>query len=213
MSIHEVAVKFASYLAREVGSTQRQELRMAYGMEILLGELIKVVCLVLLSWLFGVLPEVLTISVTAGILRLASGGEHCSKYYRCLIGGTIWFLLLGWGVHWLNPWLNQWLYIIAGISFISCMSIAWKYAPGETENKPIRSNDERERFKKLSIMIILIYGLIMIIFSNTELLTPFVMPIATGIAAQAFTVAPTGYRFMHFVDRFLSFSLNGEKEV
>ena len=92
MSIHELSVRFAAYLAQELNSDQRQELRMAYGLEILLGEIIKLIVIISLSWMLNILPEVLTITVTAGILRLASGGEHCSEYYRCLIGGTAWFL-------------------------------------------------------------------------------------------------------------------------
>ncbi len=74
MSIHEIAVKFTSYLARELGNDMREELRMAYGLEILVGETIKIICLVILSWLLGILPEVLTIAIVAAILRLASGG-------------------------------------------------------------------------------------------------------------------------------------------
>ena len=83
MSIHALSVKCAGYLARELGSDHRQEQRMAYGLEIILGEVIKVIILLLLAWLLGILPEILVLSFTASILRLASGGEHCSEYYRC----------------------------------------------------------------------------------------------------------------------------------
>ena len=207
MSIHELSVRFAAYLAQELNSDQRQELRMAYGLEILLGEIIKLIVIISLSWILNILPEVLTITVTAGILRLASGGEHCSEYYRCLIGGTAWFLFLGWGVHSLNILLNQsTINISAGLLFFLSIILILKYAPGETENKPISSEAERKKFKNWSVAIMIIYAFIIVLFSNLSVLNMFALPIATGIIAQAFTVSPAGYGFIHFVDRVLDFS-------
>jgi accessory gene regulator B len=207
MSIHEQSVRFAAYLAKELDSDQRQELRMAYGLEILLGEIIKLIVIISLSWILGILPEVLTITVFAGILRLASGGEHCSEYYRCLIGGTAWFLFLGWGVHFLNTFLHQpTINLSAGLLFSISIIIILKYAPGETENKPISSEAERKKFKNWSVLIMFIYGFIIILSANISVLNFFVMPIAIGIIAQAFTVSPAGYGFIHFVDRVLDFS-------
>jgi len=207
MSIHELSVRFAAYLAQELSSDQRQELRMAYGLEILLGEIVKLIVIISFSWMLGILPEVLTITVSAGILRLASGGEHCSEYYRCLIGGTAWFLFLGWGIHCLNAFLNQsTINISAGLLFFISIIIIFKYAPGETENKPINSDEERKKFKKWSVSIMIIYGVIVVLFTYLEVLNTFVLPMAAGIIAQVFTVSPAGYGFIHFVDRALDFS-------
>ncbi len=207
MSIHEISEKFAAYLARELDRDRRQELRMAYGLEILLGEIVKLAVIISFSWLLGVLPEVLIITVSAGILRLASGGEHCSEYYRCLIGGTVWFLFLGWVVHFLNAVLHQPIInITAGLLFFLSMLIILKYAPGETENKPISSEAERKKFKKWAVTVMIIYGFIMALLIYPEVLNPLVLPLATGIIAQAFTVSPAGYGFIHFVDKALDFS-------
>ncbi len=207
MSIHEISVKFADFLAQELNSNNRQEQRMAYGLEILLGEFIKIIAIILLSCLLRILPEVLIITISAGILRLASGGEHCSEYYRCLIGGTVWFLVLGWGVSVLNIVLDQVIInLMAGLLFLIAFILILKYAPGETENKPISSEDERKKFKKWSVAIMLIFGFILLLLANLSVLNIFVIPFAIGIMAQAFTVTPYGYDFIHFVDRVLDFS-------
>ncbi len=207
MSIHGVSEQFAAYLARELNSDQRQELRMAYGLEILLGEIAKLIVIISSAWILGILPQVLTITVSAGILRLASGGEHCSAYYRCLVGGTAWFLFLGWGVYFLNTILDPLIINISAVLlfFISAILIL-KYAPGETENKPINSEAERKKFRKWSASIMITYGFIIVLFNNLEVLNPFVLPIAVGIIAQAFTISPAGYGFIHFIDRVLDFS-------
>lgn len=206
MSIHELAVKGAAYLARELGSDNRQELRMAYGMEILMGEIVKMILLLLLCWMLGILPEVLCITIGAGVLRLASGGEHCSEYYRCLIGGTICFILLGWGVHYSKVFfIGSGAYLIIALSILLSWSVLYKYAPGETENKPISSEQDRVKFKRLSLIIIFIYGIAMILFMNNFILRPLVLPILVGMVEQVFTVSPWGYRFMHMIDGVLNY--------
>ncbi|HWQ75921.1 MAG TPA: accessory gene regulator B family protein [Syntrophomonas sp.] len=207
MSIHEISEQFAAYLARELNSDRRQELRMAYGLEILLGEIVKLLVIILCAWMLGILPQVLTITISAGILRLASGGEHCSAYYRCLIGGTAWFLFLGWVVRSLGVLLAPpVISVTAGWLFFISLAIILKYAPGETENKPINGEAERKKFKKLSVSIMVAYGAVLTLFSSLTVLNPLVLPMAAGIMAQAFTVSPAGYNFIHFIDRILDFS-------
>lgn len=213
MSIHELAVKCAAYLARELGSDTRQEHRMSFGMELLLGEIVKTTLLLLLSWKLGLLLEVLCISMAAGVLRLVSGGEHCSEYYRCLVGGTICFVLLGWGVHGLNVFFTgSGAYITIVLSILLSGAILFKYAPGDTENRPINSEAERNKFRRLSLIIISIYGIVMILFMNNHLLHPLVLPILVGMIEQAFTVSPWGYRFLHSVDEVLDFSKWSKKK-
>jgi len=125
---------------------------------------------------------------------------------RCLIGGTVWFLLLGWGVYSFNAVLSPpVIRVIVGLLFFISLAIIFKYAPGETENKPINNEAERDKFKKWSVAIMVAYGLILIIFSRLEVLNTLVLPMAVGIMAQAFTVSPAGYVFIHFIDRILDF--------
>lgn len=205
MSIHELAVRFAAYLAQELGSDYRQEQRMAYGLEILLGEAIKMTVIIVLSWLLGILAEVLAVTVTAGILRLASGGEHCSEYYRCLIGGTAWFLLLGWGVQSLNGlWSTEMINLGAALLYMVSALIIIKYAPGETENKPIKSLEERYKYRFWSLVTVIIYAAIMLVLAIFA--HPLLLAIGVGMLAQAYTVSPAGYSFIHFIDRVLNFS-------
>lgn len=73
MSLHELSVRCAAYLARELEADRIQENRMAFGLELFLGELIKLILVIMISLLLGILPEVLTVTLAAGFLRLASG--------------------------------------------------------------------------------------------------------------------------------------------
>lgn len=204
MSIHELSVKCAAYLARELETDRIRENRMAFGLELLLGEIIKLLLIITISYLLGILPEVLTITLTAGFLRLASGGEHCSAYFRCLIGGISCFMLLGGAVHILNSLISNtalWLTVCTG-SLVSGL-ILWKYAPGDTVNKPINTAEERQLFKKWSFIILGVYLTIMVFMMQSPAVRLLVLPMIIGILEQSFTVTPWGYDFIHGIDRLL----------
>lgn len=204
MSIHDLSCRCAAYLAQQLEADHIKENRMAFGLELLLGEIVKLFFIIALAYALGILPEVLTITVTAGILRLASGGEHCSAYYRCLIGGTACFLLLGWIAHILNPVLigtGLWLAVV--IASLLVGGIIGQYAPGDTENKPINTEAERIKFKKWSLLVLFLYIVIMIILMQFETVSLLVLPMLIGMLEQAFTITPWGYRFLHWVDRVL----------
>lgn len=206
MSIHNAAVRWAAGLANELGSDQREENRMAYGLELLLGEIVKWIILLGLAIIMGIWSEVIIITVSASILRLASGGEHCNEYYRCMVGGTIWFLSLGWGVRYVNMSITEGgLLIIAAASFIAAIILLALYAPGDTENKPIKNENERTKFKRLSLILAVVYLVVMMGTAQTEAAQWVCLPVTVGMLAQVFTVTPLGYRFLHWVDRVLTF--------
>jgi len=212
LSIHELSARIAGYLGRELAAERIQVARMAFGLELLFGDIIKLVIILTLAQLLGIILEVLIIMTVAAVLRLASGGEHCSAYYRCLVGGMICFLSLGWGVHILIPLLSrQMITMIALFTFLLVEFILWKYAPGDTENKPITEPADIKRFKKWSLLIGFIYLAIMMICADFDNTSAFVLPLAVGMLEQAFTVTPWGYSFMHFADRVLDFSKWGGK--
>ena len=204
MSIHELSVRCAAYLARELEADRIQENRMAFGLELFLGELIKLILVIIISLLFGILPEVLTVALAAGFLRLASGGEHCTAYYRCLVGGITCFWVLGGIAHVLYPLLDRpHLLLAVGTGSLISAALLYMYAPGDTANKPINTDEEKTRFKRWSLIIAGLYFVLMITMMTMPLTEILVLPILIGMLEQSFTVTPWGYRFIHGVDRLL----------
>lgn len=206
MSIHTFSARTAAYIAREIHVDRKNENRMAFGLELLLGAVMKLLCLAVLAYYLGIFPETLTVAVTAGILRLASGGEHCSEYYRCLIGGTVCFLLLGWGSWYLNQLISYPNNILILLSlFPPVMAALWRYAPGDTENKPITEASDKARFKRWSLLIAAVLFSTAISFLLLGgILYPYSLSIAAGIIEQTFTITPMGYRFISNIDHLLS---------
>lgn len=204
MSIHNLAVRIAASLGHRLEADRIKENRMAFGLELLLGEIVKLICVISVSYVLGIFPEVFTIMVTAGVLRLASGGEHCTAYYRCLIGGMLCFLSLGWIGHIINPLISRGgLLLTLLVCSLTAGGILWWYAPGDTENKPINDEKELARFKKWSLIIASVYFIVMIIMMQFDRTYMLVLPMILGMIEQSFTVTPWGYCFIHGVDRAL----------
>jgi accessory gene regulator B len=208
-TIHRLAERAAGYIARELGLERQKEKMLTFGLELLLGSALEFALIMALASLFGIFRETLILVLTAGILRLVSGGEHCQAYYRCLIGGTVFFLLMGWLVKWLN-YVIAWrgFILLTIITFIAVPGVIWKYAPGETENKPL-TEKEKVRGKKLSFMVTEIFAGVVILLAILKDEQKYGLPVLAGMLCQAFTLTPWGYRFIRWVDGVLSFRNHG----
>jgi|LDZS01.1.fsa_nt_gi accessory gene regulator B len=208
-TIHGLAEKAAGYIARELGINKPKEGMLAFGLELLLGSALEFALITALACLFGIFRETLILVLTAGILRLVSGGEHCGAYYRCLIGGTVFFLLMGWLVKWLKSAIAfQGLILLMIITFIAVIAIIWRYAPGETENKPL-TEAERVRGRRLSFAVAGIFFAVVILLLIHKADQAYVLPVIVGVLCQSFTLTPWGYGFIRWVDAMLNFRDQG----
>jgi accessory gene regulator B len=207
--IHGLAEKAAGYIARELGIDKPKEGMLPFGLELLLGSALEFALIMALASLFGIFRETLILVLTAGILRLVSGGEHCRAYYRCLIGGTVFFLLIGWLVKWLNSMITcQDIILFVVISLITVLVIIWRYAPGETKNKPL-TEAGRARGRRLSFAVSGILFAVVILLAILKVDQGYGLPVLAGMLCQTFTLTPWGYRFIRWVDGMLSFRGQG----
>ncbi|ADG83593.1 accessory gene regulator ArgB-like protein [Thermincola potens] len=207
LNINRIAVKTGVYLARELNLNRQKEVKIIFGMELALAAVIKTISVMLLAYLLGVLKETMVLVFTAGVFRLASGGEHCRAFYRCLVGGTLVFPLLGIVVKTLNAVINFQVYTAAiYVSVPVVFAIVWKYAPGDTENKRIPEKREKARYKRLSLYIASVFFIVAELFLVAGVFTEFVLAILTGLVWQAFTITPAGYRFIGGIDSILRLS-------
>ena len=208
-SIHGLAERAAGYIARELGIDRQKEGMLTFGLELLLGSALEFALIMALAFLFGIFRETLILVLTAGILRLVSGGEHCRAYYRCLIGGTVFFLLMGWLVKWLKSVISfQGFILLMIITFIAVIAIIWRYAPGETANKPLTEAD-RVRGRRLSFTVAGIFFAVVILLAILKVEQGYGLPVLAGMLCQAFTLTPWGYGFIRWIDGMLSFRDQG----
>ena len=210
MSINSLSSRIASYMAKELNYDRRREAQLVYGMELLFTTVLKVSCIMVLANFLGTFRETLLILVVSGSLRVVSGGEHCSAFHRCLIGGATVFLLISYFAKLISPVISyQELVIISVTSIGFIISILLKYAPGDTVNKPITEEEEKRRYRKLSLMVASVYLLAVFFLLFLRVFLDVAFLIIIGLLWQCFMITPFGYRFIRSVDSLLMFVPKG----
>ena len=120
-----------------------------YGLEILFGEVPKIILLFGISFLLGIGWYMVFAYVALMPYRAMSGGFHLHTHLGCILGSAI--------VYYGNIIISRFLildnlqkYILIGLSLIFGALMVSMYAPADTENVPIISKKERKMKKILS---------------------------------------------------------------
>ena len=135
-----------------------------YGIESFYLTITKTVVIFSIAYVLNLLKTLLLLMCFYTILRLNGFGLHAKKSWQCWIGSTIIFLLIPF----LCITVNIDNYIQMFVSFISLIFIA-KYAPADTEKRPIISAKKRLIHKGLCLITVLIYIFLIFFLQNNYL--------------------------------------------
>ncbi|MDT3698018.1 MAG: accessory gene regulator B family protein [Thermincola sp.] len=208
MSIRQISFYLSKYLARELHLEQKESDTIRYGLEIIIGAVIKGLIIIGLSYIFRILPFVLAALATSGLFKLLSGGAHCNTFGRCLIFSIIALLGIGGLAPELGRSVNEkGMILLVLLSTIVGLYAVKKWAPVDTPNKPITKKEKKERYRQLSLLYVFAWGLgitLLIIFTKTT--GPFSLVLASigGLLIQTFSLTPIGIQFTERVDRILA---------
>lgn len=192
MKMYDIASRLAGFLACETGLEQAKVDRVRFGLEILLGEIIKWVILLIAAAALGVLPGALYAMVGMAVFRMVSGGAHCEDYWRCLAGGLLIFIGAGKVGVYAAPHLSRDAvsYLIAACYLVmTVLVLIW--APGDVPNRRIKTG-ERGIFRGLSLAFLAVWTCVTVF-----VIAPYSVPVAVagllGMVVQAFSFTPAGY--------------------
>ncbi|MFZ5645261.1 MAG: accessory gene regulator ArgB-like protein [Bacillota bacterium] len=199
----DIANRMAVYLSRETGLDQSRTDRVRFGLELLLGEIIKFALLLAGAAVLGLLPETMAAMAGFSLFRLFSGGAHCEDYWRCLVFSLVAYLGASFASVLVAPYITKTIMtvlVIAGTTGIVLLVLLW--APGEVPQRKIKQS-ERGLLKGLSIVFLLIWAGVLIFvlspYSISVMLAGFL-----GTVVQAFSFTPPGYRAINIFDIVLS---------
>lgn len=122
-----------------------------YGLQNIIGEIPKIFLLFFISWVLGILKEVLFMFIILLPYRGASGGFHLKTHLGCIIGTTLFYC----GVAFLskNVVIGETIkYLLVIFGWIFGMIMIKLYAPADTENAPILSKKERKKKQIMSYL-------------------------------------------------------------
>lgn len=203
MKMFDIASRMAGFLAFKVGLEESKIDTVRFGLEIVLGEIIKCAILLTAANLLGVLPGAIFAMVSIGLFRLVSGGAHCEDYWRCLVFGLLTFLGFGKLGVYLEPYLSSLVLIkivLAETFLMALFALIW--APGEVPNRRIEAS-EKVRLKNLSLFFLVVWTGITVF-----LIIPYSIPAAVAgvlaIFVQTVSFTPAGYWAIDRFDLILS---------
>ena len=205
--IEKASNKIGCTLAVNLNLDEDNKEVLVYGAFCLLQTILCFSSIILFGYIFNVLIEALLVSISASILRKYSGGVHSASPNRCLIISIL--ISVGFSlivVSATNYLTSSILILLVFIGILYSYYFVYKYAPVDSEAKPINNINKRKKLKLkslkcLSIMTILIALLILayILKLNRNLLI-YCECIAVGITWQSFTLTKIGHNFLTNID-------------
>lgn len=205
MSLYSASSKIAKYITdgAELGSGQTDSVR--YGLEIILGALIKGVILLTSACFLGILPQVIIALICGSLLRLVSGGAHCTSYLRCLSCGLVVYLCAGKIALNLEKFLDpDQLAIILLLCFLAMALCACLWAPAEVPHRTI-NYEEWILFKGLTMVLLTVF-LTAAFLSIVHVRLSYIMAGLLALLAQTFSFTPPGYLIIGKIDELLFYT-------
>lgn len=157
----------------------------SYGLEAIYLTFTKLIIIFSLAFILDIVKEVLILLVFYNIIRVNAFGLHATKSIYCLITSTLFFI----GGVYIANYLNISLLVKVVISIL-CVICLFKYAPADTEKRPIINKKKRTRYKILSTLSGIVY-LILIIKFNNHIISNYLL---VGMIESVLMIHPAVYK-------------------
>ena len=191
----------AEYLQKQLGLTQDETEVILYGLQVIIYSLMDILTICLMGWLLGCFWTTLAVALTAGSLRLLSGGAHSSSPLICNIVGMVMAPLLAKIAEFAAVQMNHSVLLCVVLLGAACSLLTfYLLAPVDSPAKPITTDQERRKFNRLSVILaalITLGQITLLILGNSPAV---VLAVSFGTWWQAFTLTKAGHRFTSIAD-------------
>lgn len=203
MTLYQAAICLSFYLAWQVDLPHKQVDTLRFGLEIIIGTLIKGMFLFALAWALNIVMEVTLALLVGSGFRLLAGGAHATGYVRCLVLGLTLYLATGWASATYAPLLSpHLLFDLLFACLLFCLLAVLLWAPGPVPGKKLTSSKHRQ-FKVLSLLYLFPWlGAVVYLASQGH--SSLALAGLLALLVQGFSLAPMGYRLVERYDSLLS---------
>lgn len=147
-------------IAKSMGLTDEDAIEVLYyGLDVLVLNGVKLAVVFLIAWLLGLLLPTLICFIGFCSLRTFAFGVHSGSSFVCTFATVVAFI----GAAFIAIQIPSSLYLV-GVPFM-CLVLLFRYAPADTEARPIPSVTQRKQLKSksvLSYLVVLVAGLILL---------------------------------------------------
>lgn len=194
--IHTISVRITNYIAAELKLENSRLNIISYGIEVLLGGLVKWSIFIIVPLLLGVFKQCITACIIYAILRIPSGGRHCSAFYKCLIVSFSIFITIAF----IAKYCSLTAFLIKPIFWFSICIVFIIFllkAPVDVPEKPILSTSRKKTLKIISCIIVAIIPILFICLKPND---DLFLASSLAILFHAFTLTKPGNNFLYWLD-------------
>lgn len=136
-----------------------------YGIESLYLTISKTIIIFIISILLNMTKELILLFTFYSLIRLTGFGVHAKKSWHCWVTSITIFILIPLLIKYVT--LNQELIIISYIIFTLLLI---KYAPADTEKRPLINKKKRIIYKVLTITLAITYLIYSLIYKDNTII-------------------------------------------
>lgn len=156
-----------------------------YGLEGTYLQVTKIAIIFLAAVFLNIFFEVILFLLIYNLIKIPSFGLHATKSWICLLVSSI--IFLGFPILSLHITIPV---FIKSIIASTTVLLIFKNTPADTHKRPIVSADRRLRYRFISTVVAIIFGLIAITIDNNFLSNLFI----SALIVQSFLTAPIVYK-------------------
>jgi len=158
-----------------------------YGLEGLYLTFTKTILIVSLSIILGIFFKSLLLLLFYNIIRFSSFGLHAKKSSHCLIMSLIFFV----GFVYVCDYVYLPLFIKTIMSIV-CILLIYKYAPADTEKRPLINKKKRKKYKVMSLISAMIFSILIVIFNEYSISNYLLF----GMFEAILVILPISYKIL-----------------
>lgn len=160
-----ISASITQVIAEQIDDFSEEKLaEINYGIAIFITNSYKILIIFLMAILLNVFKYFLVAFLSFGILRTFASGVHAKREWTCLPAS----ILLFSGIIYLGTTVSLDIYTISFI-FALCLAVMLKYAPADTEERPIASRKLRKKLKIMSCITLLFLYIASLYYIGTSI--------------------------------------------
>ncbi|MDY6071884.1 MAG: accessory gene regulator B family protein [Bacilli bacterium] len=156
-----------------------------YGIESLYLTISKTIIILIGCIILKIVKPLLLLFIFYGIIRLTGFGVHAKKSWHCWVTSLLMFIGIPILISIISVNKN-----IIFITYLICMILMLKYAPADTEKRPLINKNKRTLYKVLTLLITFIYLILSLMLKNQIIINTLYM----SIILETIQILPITYK-------------------
>lgn len=186
MSVLDVISRQLTEYVTDGDTDIREKETIEYGIYMFFSETVKIIAVVSIAAMAGRLKDTLIIMAVLGLLRNYMGGVHAKTQWGCFLSYTATVFLIYCGGNYLYS------YMASSIILLLLPPVLWavgKYAPADTEFKPLLSSKMTRKYRIYSLVLVVACYAAFIVFP-----APYKYYIGFSVIAEGVLILPITYK-------------------